>query len=255
MRKKNNLKRRLAEGQAVLGTWSVLPSSSVANVICAAGFDFLIIDMEHGPSGFDTAEDIVRACEVEDATPLVRVSENKASLILRALEVGSHGVVVPQITSDEEARAALRAIKYGPEGERGFSPFTRSGGYTHENASSLPQRENAATLCILLVEGMDGIQNLDEILEVSGIDVIYLGTYDLSQSAGYPGQADHPEVVAFVEGCVKKIRAKKVAAGCLAQNQSDVRRWREIGIQFIPYIADCALLYHACRDVRNLFDK
>ncbi|MBI2320747.1 MAG: aldolase [Chloroflexi bacterium] len=253
MRSANKLKERLRRGDTVLGTWSVLPSPAGANVIAAAGFDFLIIDMEHGPASFETAEDMVRAVEGAGATPLVRVPTNLDWLILRGLEIGAHGVVVPQIVTARDARAAVAAVKYHPEGERGFSPFTRSGGYTALHADRLAARENAQTLSVLLVEGVAGVQNLDDILGVPEIDVIYLGTYDLSQSAGHPGQPDHPEVVAFVERCVERIRARGVAAGCLAQSQADVERWHSIGIQFIAYLADCALLFHACLDVRRRF--
>ena len=253
MRKPNQLKARLAQGEFVLGTWSVLPSPAVANVIAAAGFDFMIIDMEHGPTSFETAEDMVRAVESEGCTPLIRIPANQDWLILRGLEIGCHGVVVPQITTREEAQAALQAIKYYPEGTRGFSPFTRSGGYTALHAKELAARENAETMSVLLVEGVEGIGNLDAILETPGIDVIYLGTYDLSQSAGYPGQADHPEVIAFVESCVTRIRQHGVTVGCLAQDQAEMDRWHQLGIRFIAYLADCALLYHACLNVRSMF--
>ncbi len=254
MRKTNQLKQRLTQGEFVLGTWSVLPSPAVANVVGAAGFDFLIIDMEHGPISFEIAENVVRAAEGENCTPLIRVPANEEWLILRGLEIGSHGVVVPQITSAEEAQSAISAIKYSPEGHRGFSPYTRSGGYTSLNASGLAAQENINTLSVLLVEGKKGISNLDAILEVPNLDVIYLGTYDLSQSVGYPGQPDHPIVLGFVEECVQRIQKRGIAVGCLAESQMDVTRWRQLGIQFIAYQADCSLLYHACLEVAQRFN-
>jgi 4-hydroxy-2-oxoheptanedioate aldolase len=255
VRKPNELKRRLQRGEPVLGTWSVLPSPSVANVIAAAGFDFLIIDLEHGPASLETAESMVRAVESEGRTPLVRVPANLDWLILRGLEIGAHGVVIPQVTTAEEARAAVRAVKYHPEGTRGFSPYTRSGGYSAGQGRELASRENVQTMAVLLVEGVTGIGNLDDILAVPGIDVAYLGVYDLSQSAGHPGEPDHPEVLAFVEACVSKIRAADVAAGCLAQSAADVDRFRELGIQFVAYEADCALLFRACTDIRARFER
>ena len=106
-----------------------------------------------------------------------------------------------------------------------------------------------------LVEGVEGIKNLDAILAVPGIDVIYLGIYDLSQSIGFPGQVNHPDVVKFVEECVVKIRRKGVAAGCLAQNKKDIINLRNLGVQFIAYLTDSALLYHACLDIRIAFDE
>jgi len=251
----NTLKKDLLDGKSVLGTWSVIPSSSTADIIGISGFDFIIIDMEHGPISFETAEDMVRACEVSRCTPLLRVPQNDESFILRGLEIGSHGIVVPNISSKLEAESAIKAIKYHPEGHRGFSPFTRSGGYTAKGADTLASRLNEQTLSVLLVEGTDGINDLDNILELPGIDVIYIGTYDLSQSIGFPGQTQHPEVLSLLEQCTKQIREKGKAVGCLAQSLIDLERWLDIGIQFIPYLADCALLNSACVDILNTFKE
>lgn len=253
MSKYNTLKERLRRGEAVLGTWCVMPSSSVANVIAVVGFDFVIIDMEHGPTSFEKAEDMVRAAEVGDCTPLIRVPCNQDWLILRALETGGHGVVVPQVITQDDARAAMNAMKYHPDGTRGFSPFTRAGGYTARGVEALAASANTKTLSVLLVEGVEGIGNLDSILDVPNIDVIYLGTYDLSQSAGHPGQPNHPEVLAYVDKCVRHIRDRGVATGSLAQSQDDVERLCSLGVQFIAYLADCALLHEACREVRDRF--
>lgn len=255
MRKNNLLKKRLSEGQPVIGTWSVLPSPGVAEVIAGAGFDFIIIDMEHGPSSFETAEDIIRACEISDCTPLLRVTKNDESLILRGLEVGSHGIVVPSIGNNLEAKRAIESIKYFPEGHRGLSPFTRSARYTIENSENMAAEENLLTLSVLLVEGVSGIEALDDILAVEGIDVIYLGTYDLSQSVGVPGQTHHVEVIKHLEECTRKVRDKGIAVGCLAQSHEDIARWLELGIQFIPYQADCALLNSACCIIRDKFTE
>ena len=251
----NKLKQDLLNGKPVLGTWSVIPSASAANIIGLSGFDFIIIDMEHGPGSFETAEDMVRACEVSGCTPLLRVPHNDESLILRGLEIGSHGIVVPNINNKLGAESAIKAIKYHPEGQRGFSPFTRSGGYTAKGADTLASRLNEQTLSVLLVEGTDGIKDLDNILDVPGIDVIYLGTYDLSQSIGFPGQTQHPEVMRLLKQCTKLIRENGKAVGCLAQSLDDLEHWLDIGIQFIPYLADCALLNTACVDVLDTFKE
>ena len=107
-------------------------------------------------------------------------------------------------------------------------------------------------MTVLLVEGVEGIRSLPEIVERAPADVIYLGTYDLSQAAGFPGQPDHPDVIRYVEDCVRTIRAAGLAAGCLAQTTADAERWRELGIQFIPYLADCALLSEAATRMARL---
>ena len=255
MRKPNNLKKMLRAGRSCIGTWSVLPSASVANVMGSAGFDFVIIDMEHGPVSFETAEDMVRALEGEGCAPLVRVSSNDAPSILRALEIGSHGIVVPQVETPEQAMDVVRAVKYAPIGSRGMSVFTRASGYYAAGQKGRTDKENDQTMTVILVEGVNGIRNLDKIAAVKNIDVIYIGTYDLSQALGVPDQVDSPKVIEAVKTCVKKIRSKGIAAGVLAQSEKDVKRWLDIGVQFIPYTVDCAIFHQACSDIIGRFKK
>lgn len=248
MRKQNSLKQKLKSKETMLGTWSVLPSSSVANVLGAASLDFVIIDMEHGPCSFEKAEEMIRALEGENCTPLIRVPENNESYILRALDIGSHGVLVPQINDKLAAKKAVEAVKYAPLGSRGFSPFTRAGGYSKDKLDKRTVIENDATMVGLLVEGVQGINNLDAIMEVSNIDILYIGTFDLSQSVGLPGQVQHPKVISLLKDCVEKINAKGITAGCLATSFEEAVRWKEMNIKFIPYLVDCTVLYHAFKD-------
>ncbi len=252
MRIDNRLKPLLKNGGVAVGTWNVLPSDGVANVLAASGLDFIITDMEHGPATFETLESTVRAVESEGKTPIVRVPTLDESLILRALETGVHGIVVPQIQTEAQAIAAVDAVKYHPLGHRGLSPYTRSGGYTAQNAATLTSRENDRTMVILLVEGQEGLANLDRIAAVPGVDVIYLGIYDLSQAAGFPGEIRRPEVVALVKENIGRIRSAGVSAGCLASTPDDLRRYIELGVQFLAYEADCALLASAVQSVVEL---
>lgn len=254
MRQDNRLKVRLSKGDFVIGTWLTIPSPAVANVICAAGFDFVIVDMEHGSASFETAEDVIRAVESEGKTPLIRVPTSDDWLILRALETGAHGIVVPQITTKEEAEQVVASVKYHPLGSRGLSPYTRSAGYSSRKARDLAGRENERTMVIVLVEGSAGISNLDKIVKTDGIDVIYLGVYDLSQSAGYPGQTDHPTVLKFMKDCISQIIEAGVSVGCLAENVKEVNSWRNAGVQLIAYQADCSLLFDACEEVLRDID-
>ncbi len=255
MRKPNVLKRALKQGKSCIGTWAVLPSVSAANVMGAAGFDFVIIDMEHGPMSFETAEGMVCALENESCTPLLRVPSCDAPTILRALEIGSHGVIVPQIATAQQAKEVVSAVKYSPSGNRGMSVFTRSCGYYAVDQPQRTDKENQETMIVLLVEDIKGINNLDKIASVKDIDVIYIGTYDLSQSLGIPDNVDSPKVIKAVEDCVKIIRAKGIAAGVLAQNENDIKQWLNIGVQFIPYMVDCAIFHQACSNIINKFKK
>ena len=244
-------KTMLNSGNCGIGTWCELPNADTIEILAKSGMNFVIIDLEHGPHGFETAAAMARGAQLYDCAALVRVPSNNPETILRALEIGSDGIVVPQISNVDAAREAVSAAKYYPDGNRGFSPFTRSGGYSSEGVENLAEIANERTLCVLLVEGVEGISNLDEILTVDGIDVIYIGTYDLCQSVGHPGQPNHPEVVKLLSACVRKINSAGKAAGCLAQSVDEVKRWIEMGIRFIPYKADCAILYDASRQIIN----
>lgn len=260
----NKLKIALKNGSVVAGPWCVIPSPSLINVIAASGMDFVIIDMEHGPHSFENAENMIRAAEVENCTPIIRVSKNDESLILNALDIGAHGVIIPHIESKEDAEKAISYAKYHPMGQRGFSPFTRAGKYSLLNVKDHSNLQNANTMIILLLEGKEGLSNLDDILSIEDIknkvDLIYIGAYDLSQAVGYPGQVDHPLVREEMEKCIKKIKAKNIAVGGYVAKDKDDMKWMcELGMQFITLLPDCTVIYHAfeslCNDFSILQDK
>ncbi len=258
--KQNNLKTRLRQGEIVIGTWCTIPSSSVINVIVATGLDFVIIDMEHGAHNFQTVEDMVRAAQVENCTPFVRVAKNDEALILNALDLGANGVVIPHIQSKEDADLAISYAKYYPLGSRGFSPFTRAGKYSLNHVKDHAKLQNEKTLVTLMLEGKDGITAIDEILAIKDIrekiDVIYIGVYDLSQAMGFPGEVDHPEVKKQLKICIKKIRDHKIAAGgYVAKNKADISWMCEMGMQFITLLPDCTVLFHAFESLYNDFSK
>jgi len=245
-----SLQQALQSGDSLLGTWSVITSSTSAEIMGKAGLDFSILDLEHGPFDLETAQDMVRALEGAECAPLVRVPTNEEWLILRVLEIGCAGVAVPQITSADAAKEAVNAVRYHPQGERGFSPFTRSAGYTSEDSDEIAAEKNESTLCMLMIEGEDGIADIEEIINITGVDAIYIGTYDLSQSLGYPGEPTHPEVVTYVESIVEQAREENIAVGCLAESASEIKQWKNMGIQLIAYKADCAILYEAIEDLQ-----
>lgn len=245
-----NLKQKLRTGEVVFGPWCVLSSPSVINVIASTGVDFVIIDMEHGPHDFETVEDMIRAAEVVDCAPLVRVATNDETFILKALDLGAAGVIVPHVETKEDAELAIDYAKYHPIGRRGFSPFTRAGGYSLEGVSKHATRQNERTILILLIEGIGGLNHLDDILSIddlsSKIDGIYIGAYDLSQSLGLPGEVDHPLVKNAMAEMVSKTKSKGIASGgYVAKDENDITWMREMGMQIITLLPDCTILYHA----------
>jgi 4-hydroxy-2-oxoheptanedioate aldolase len=240
---------RIGAGELLVGAWSVIPSAVTAEILAQGGLDFIIVDFEHGPHDFATAQSMAAAAQLHGCAPLVRVPTNADWMILRALEIGAAGVVVPQVTSVEVARAAVSAAKYFPLGTRGASPFTRAGGFQPENPAATFTAANAETVVVLLVEGLEGIRAIEDIAAVDGVDVVYIGTYDLSQAAGHPGQPNHPDVAAFTAECLTKIRAAGKCAGILVETDAELARAAKLGFRFLPYVADAALLMRAVRHV------
>ncbi len=251
----NILKKKLEKGGCVFGTWAMLPSAGIVNAIGSASLDFVIIDMEHGSMSFETAEEMVRAAEVSGCQPIIRTSDKSESSILRALETGSRAVMVPHVSTPQEAARVVKAARYAPDGERGLSPYTRAHGYSHENIKEKLAAANKNTLVGILVEGKEGIQNLEAISDIKGIDLIYAGIYDLSQSIGLAGQLNHRKVLDLQKRCVDIIRKKGKAAGSFARDYGYINLLYKNGFQFIAYLVDCAVLTAGYKDSVHFFEN
>ena len=249
---KNNLKERLKRGEKVLGTWNGIPSATVVNAIGLSGVDFVVIDCEHGPYTMETAENSIRAAEVAGCSPVIRVSANEERLILRALDIGAHGIQIPHISSKEEAMAAVRGAKYHPLGGRGLSPFTRAGRYGL-NAKGHVQESNDQTLVVVHVEGTQGIKNLKDIAGVDGVDVVFIGPYDLSQSLGKPGEVEDPQVIDAIRSSVKIAQSKGLACGAYARDEKYLDLLIDCGVQYITYLVDAAVIAQTYKKIYEGF--
>jgi 4-hydroxy-2-oxoheptanedioate aldolase len=248
------IKDRLSRGESVLGAFVIVDAPILIEAAGLAGLDFLILDMEHGPLDLRDVERLVPVAIGAGVAPIVRVGKNDEWMILRALDVGAAGVQVPQVNNREDAAAVVHAAKYAPLGERGMSSFTRSGRLNTRGPTYF-QDANAETLVVVHLEGVEGVRNLDAILTVTGIDVLFIGPFDLSQSLGIPGQTDDPRVQGAVEDCVKKIRAAGRIAGSFAKDIPTARRWMALGIQYVAVSVDAGIYREACagmvRQLRN----
>ncbi|MBC7237267.1 MAG: aldolase [Chloroflexi bacterium] len=247
--KRNELKRKLQRGEVVLGPFMNCSYPAFIEIVGLAGFDFAIIDMEHGPLEVETAEDLCRAGQGAGLDPIVRVRKNDAPQIQRALDIGSAGVQVPQIETREQAEAVVRAAKYQPIGMRGISLFTRSGDYSVYGLSGITDRLNEEQMIVIHIEGVRGLENLEQIITVPHIDVIFLGPYDLSQSFGVPGQIDDPRVINGMRMAVGKIRDAGKAAGTYANDVETAKRWIDAGVQYISLSVDVGIFATACRNL------
>lgn len=248
------LKEALKNGSIVFGTWCDLPSPAVVNVLTRAKMDFVIIDMEHGPMDYKTAQDMVMAAECEGAEGLVRVPRLDESDILRALDIGAAGIIVPHIESVADRKKVVAYSKFYPAGNRGFNPYVRAGGYCRASREYFSNQNNKVILGLIL-EGKVALKNLESIIDAPEIDLIYIGTYDLSVALGVPGEVNHPRVLKELARAAAKIIKAKKSVGCMIHNVSDLKRFKELGIQFITYKVDSAIIYDVVAEMRREFDK
>ncbi len=240
---KNNLmKEKLSQNKVVLGPFCKLTDPTIYELVGLAKFDFVIIDMEHGPISYETAQDLIRTCELVGVSPVVRVSKNEEHLILRALDIGAHGVEVPEINTREQAQKLSIAARYYPAGNRGVCRFVRAAEYSGMMKNEYFKFANQNVTTIAHLEGIKGVNNLDDILEVAGIDVIFIGPYDLSQSLGIPGQIHDPVVIETMCTIVEKAKAKGKAVGTFVESPEDAKIWIEKGVTYISYSVDVGLI-------------
>jgi len=238
-----------ADGRVLCGPFLKLSDPAVAEICGLAGFDHVIIDCEHGPLSVGEAQNLIRAAELRGILPFVRVPRNEPSEILRALDVGAVGVHVPHVSTADDARRAVDACRFHPEGERGVCRFVRAAGYTSVPAAQHFAEANARTIVVLHIEGTEGLDHLSEILEVRGVDVVFIGPYDLSQSCGIPGEVHHPKVREKMEGAVAQARAANAVVGTFVESPDEADVWVRLGVQYICYAVDVGIFYQACKAV------
>lgn len=249
----HTLRERLADGETVLGTFQSIPSPVVAEIVALAGMDFVVLDQEHGPLTAESALTCCLAAERGGASPVVRVRANDEGEIQRALDVGADAVEVPQVETHEDAAAAAAAARFAPVGERGLSPYVRAGDY--HGGDAYTDQQNERTTLIVHVEGERGVENLDDIVSVDGIDVVFLGPYDLSQSLGIAGQVRDERVESVMSDAVERVAEAGKHVGTYADDPAMARRWIDVGVQFVALYADAPLLLEAFTDLQNAVDR
>lgn len=224
----NRLKASLRAGARVFGLLSSVPSPLLVEMLGYAGYDFVILDMEHVCLNPETLENMVRAAECSGLTPLVRVPGVAPDAILRALDCGAQGVVVPHVRSAGDAQAVVRASRYHPLGMRGIS----GGRTTGFGTLSLPEyfaRANAEVMVVLMIEDEEGVEAIDEIVQVPGVDLVLEGAMDLSQSLGVPTQVQHPQVQGALERIAQSCLEHSVAFCAVPRQPGELQRMSDLG--------------------------
>ncbi len=183
---------------------------------------------------------------------LIRVAENRPALIQQALDAGAAGVLVPQVNSYDAAVAAVRAARFAPEGNRGVNAFVRAAGYSTRGAGPYLQTANRETVCALQMESGEACRDAAKIAAIPGVDVLFAGPWDLSQSFGVPGQLDHPEVVQAIEVMIRACAGQGIAAGIYAGSPEAAKHWAARGVQLITCQVDTVILL---RGLQRLLDQ
>lgn len=246
----NKFKKKLKNGDCVYGPFMKTSDPMFVEAAGLAGFDFVILDTEHGPVEVESQQNNVRAAEARDTVPIMRLKDKAENTIGRALDIGVYGIQVPQISTAEEAREVVKFAKFYPYGMRGVCRFVRAADYSAMDRYEYFE-SSKDILIILQLEGIDAIKNLDEILEVDGIDILFIGPYDLSQSLGVPGQVNNPKVVEAMKHIVEKANAKDKVIGCFVDTLDDMEMWKSLGLQYLSYSVDVGIFYEACKAIQE----
>jgi len=224
---------RLRSGETVVGCFIRYPEPTLAEYVAMLGWDFLVFDGEHGPVQPGDVEGLSRAAQLRGATPLARVPSNDAGVILRFLDAGAFGVHVPQVSTAAGAHEAVQAVKYWPRGDRGLAGTRAADWGLTESLGDYTRRANAETLVVLHLETAAAVEAVDEIVAVDGVDVIFIGAVDLSQSLGHPGETGHPDVKAAIDRIVAGVVPSGKALGVYVPDAAAAADWRARGARYI----------------------
>ncbi len=223
----------LREKRPLMGIFTSIASPALVEMAGYARFDFVVIDNEHGPAGIETTEHLIRAARGAEIAPIVRVSGANTQEILRTLDVGAAGVQVPQVNTLEQARLVVAAAKYPPAGNRGVAFGTRAAGYGFFGGADYIAAANTQTVVITHVETIEAVKNLDGMLHIEGIDVVFIGPTDLSVSMGHPGNPGDPEVQATIADCIRRIDAAGRAPGLMLTGIDQFEHFASMGARYL----------------------
>jgi len=238
----NPLKQRLGENRPILGYLVSMPSVQLVQVLARSGVDWLMIDMEHAPIGIESVAAMIAATSGTPATPIVRVPGPVSDLVKPVLDCGAFGVAFPQIATRAEAEATVRAVRYQPQGRRGYGPAYAGLRWGLPSLDYLGVA-NENVLNIVLIESVAGVDALDDILAVDGLDIVAVARGDLSENLGVAGQFDHPRLREVVARAEAKIAARKgVALGGIAFNPGEAKAMIERGYRFVVLGSDVGLI-------------
>ena len=242
-------RERLNNGDVLIGVFCKTTAPDFIEIIGYAGFDFCILDMEHGPVQLETLQNLIRAAEGSGMLPIVRTRCLSPDSVAQPLDLGAAGIQVPQMASKADAESVVDAVKFAPLGHRGVCRFVRAAKHSATDREAYFAEANES-LIILQLEGTC-LGEYEKIAEVPGVDILFIGPYDLSQALGLPGEIEHPRVLEAIRVIIAVAKRKGKTVGVFADSPSQAQRWIAEGVQYIAYSVDVGLFYTVCRDTVN----
>lgn len=231
----NKLKKVLANEQTAYGIFSALNEPAIIEIMGYAGYDFVVIDLEHSTVDLSTMEHMIRAAEVSNITSIVRTPQEDYGTILRVLEAGADAVMVPHLTTKKMAEKVIAMAKYRPIGQRGVDASTRVAKFGNLNVD-LPQymqQQNERVLILGMIEDKEGVENIKEIVTVKGLDLLWIGPSDLASSYGLPGQVTHPTVRKAIQIVINEANHAGIKVGIPAFDSNQVKESIDMGASLI----------------------
>lgn len=242
----NKLKHLLASGGTAVGTMITdTRTPAIAALLANAGFDFFILDSEHGSFSMETIADLMLVARLSGITPVVRVPDDDYPWIARTLDAGALGIMIPRVRTLAQVQRAARTLKYPPLGERGMSGSRGNTTYRSMKMADYLTRANEETFLIVQIETREAIDNIDAFLEVPGVDAALMGPNDLSLALGVPGDGEHPSVTAATQKVVDSAKRHNLPSGTHVRDMQNLKQWRDRGMRLLMYNTDFGFITQA----------
>ena len=254
--RRNIVKKKLLSGEMVFGTMlHNVTTPAMAQIIKEIGFDFFMIDAEHGPYTINDIAGLVRVGRILDMCPMVRIASPEYHLISQPLDQGAMGLMLPRVATRADVEKFVDSMKYPPVGSRGCSTGAPHGEYQSCPMAEFVEINNEDTLAIAQIERVEAVENIDQILSVPGVDAAVIGPTDLSVSLGIPGQTDHPKIVKAIEHVIEAANRHNVVPGVHMGRVESLQAWMAKGMRLIMYGSDTVFFKDAAAKLAQLREK
>jgi 2-dehydro-3-deoxyglucarate aldolase/4-hydroxy-2-oxoheptanedioate aldolase len=245
----NDLKIRAQNGEKILGTMLMnLSNPDIPTIFKVCGFDLFVIDSEHGYMDYSSIAAMISVAKAEGICVIVRIPEVRREVVLKYMEMGADGLLLPNVQTKEQAEKLVEYSKYAPLGDRGVALLKAHAGYKAQNASEYMKKANEDTILMVQIESGIGVANIDDIIGVEGIDVAFIGPNDLSQSLGIMGQFEHEEFINAIDKIIASAKAHGKVCGMHMGNIPPLLKWHEKGMNFNLFSNETAMILSSSKD-------